>query len=101
MAVRQGTLDPQRLAGPGKGHAALEQGAQALDHRHRQLREIAESALLDLAVLAIALAQQHGGRRFPIGYDLDEHSDRESALIHDVKPKLHGHKYTAKTPFSS
>jgi hypothetical protein len=43
IAVRQGAPDLYRLAGLGKGHATLQQGAQALDHRHRQLRQIALS----------------------------------------------------------
>ncbi len=45
VAVRQGAPELQRLAGLAKGHATFEQGT-----------------LLDLAVLAIALAQQNGGR---------------------------------------
>jgi hypothetical protein len=41
------------------GMAALQQDAQALDQLRRPVREIQEGALLDLAVLAIALAREH------------------------------------------
>ena len=85
MAVRQGAPDLQGLAGIGKGHAALQKGAQPLHHGHRQLGEVGQGALLDLAALAPALAQQHGGRRGAIGYDLDEHGYRESVQSRAVK----------------
>ena len=85
IAVRQGAPDLQGLAAIAKGHAAFQKRAQPLHHGHRQLGEIGQGAFLDLAALAPALAQQHGGRRGAIGYDLDEHSDRESKSIHRVK----------------
>jgi hypothetical protein len=67
MAVRQGAPDLQGLARIGEGHASLQKRAQALHHGHRQLGEVGQSAFLDLAALAPALAQQHGRRRAAIG----------------------------------
>src|SRR6266487_2165890 len=39
----------------------------------RPVREIAERALTHLAVLPVALAQQNGGRRVPVGDGFDIH----------------------------
>jgi hypothetical protein len=57
MAVRQGALDRQPLRRRHHG-LALEDPAQRFDLGRRPAREIGERARLDLAVIAIALAQE-------------------------------------------
>ena len=97
-AAKPGEADPKDLARIGVSHATFQKNAQPLDHSGRHLGKIGQGALLDLAVLAIALAQQHGGRRGPVGYGLDEHRRRESDPIRHVKIYLHGHNNVTKTP---
>ncbi len=57
MPVRQRALDPQRLLG---GHERLtgKSPLDQLDHVPRQVREVAERLVLDLAALAVAAPQQ-------------------------------------------
>ena len=62
VAMRQRTGDGEGLAVRRDDGAAFEDAAQALDMRRGPIGEVAEGALPDLAVLAVALAQQDGGR---------------------------------------
>ena len=57
MAVRQGAGDGEGFALGGDDGAAFEHAAQAFDMRLGPVGEVAEGALPDLAVFAIALAQ--------------------------------------------
>jgi len=50
-----------------------QQPAQRFDLAGRPMRDVGQRALLDLAVLAIALAQQIGRRRIAIGDAIDMH----------------------------
>jgi hypothetical protein len=61
VAVRQAADDGEGVAPGGNDGATLEHAAQALDRGGRPVREVAEGAFTDLAVLAVALAQQDGG----------------------------------------
>jgi hypothetical protein len=72
MTVRQRAMDLQPVA--RHRMTALEQGAQTLDQIGRPVRQIEEGPLLDLAALPIALAQEHRGRRVPIGHAFDVHA---------------------------
>ena len=73
VAVRQAAGDGEGVALGGDDGAAFEHAAQAFDVGGRPVGEIAEGALTDLAVLAVALAQQDGGRRVPVGDGFDIH----------------------------
>src|ERR1700739_2189951 len=53
--------------------AALEQGAQSFDDLGRPIGQVGNGALLDLAGVAIALAQQDRGRRVSVGDRFDIH----------------------------
>ena len=56
------------------GHlASSDKRVDALNQRLRELRQIGQRALLDLAALAIALAQQDRRRRHPVRDRIDEH----------------------------
>ena len=57
----------------GDDGAAFEHAAQAFDVGGGPVGEVAEGALTDLAVLAIALAQQDGRGRVPVGDGFDIH----------------------------
>src|SRR5271166_3502678 len=52
---------------------AGEHPAQAVDLRLRPIGDVGERARLDLAALAIALAQEHGGRRITVWDARDVH----------------------------
>src|SRR3954465_3594819 len=98
MTVRQRAMDRQPLA--GHRMPALEQNAQAFDQLGRPVREVEQGALLDLAVLAVALAQQHRGWRITIGHVLDVHARTKPQDYGLVNPKnacLHGYKIGPKT----
>jgi hypothetical protein len=75
MAVRQGAADGEGLVlGSGRhDRATLEQGLEALDQLARPSGQVAQGALLDLAALAIGLAQQDGRGRGAVGDGLDVH----------------------------
>src|SRR5215469_15070443 len=83
MAVGQRTFDDDCILAWRQCGAALEQGAQALDELRGPVTEVEQGALLDLAVDAIALAQQNGGRGIAVGNGLDVHGYiyRESVNI--------------------
>ena len=73
MAVRQATDDGEGVALGGDDGATLEHAAQPFDVGGGPVRQVAQGALTHLAALAIALAQQDGGRRVPIGDGFDIH----------------------------
>jgi hypothetical protein len=52
----------------------LEHAAQTFDVGARLVGEVAQGVLADLAILAVALAQEDGGRQVPVGSGLDIHS---------------------------
>ena len=60
VAVRQATGDGEGIVLGGDDGATLEHTAQAFDVGRWPVREVAESALADLAVLSVALAQENG-----------------------------------------
>src|SRR5208282_438208 len=73
VAVRQRAGDGEGLAIRRDNGAALEHAAQTLNMRLGPIGEVAEGALPYLAVFAVALAQQDGGRRVPVGDGFDIH----------------------------
>src|SRR5208337_3279597 len=78
MAVRQRPGDLEALGGERHEGLPRQHPAQAVDLRLRPVGDVGEGARLDLAVLAIALAQQHGGRRIAVWDARDVHDKRES-----------------------
>ena len=60
MAMRQGAGDGEGFAIRGDDDAAFEYATQALDVGGGPIGQIAERALTNLAVLAVALAQEDG-----------------------------------------
>jgi hypothetical protein len=73
MAMRQRAGDGEGFTIGGDNRTAFEYAAQTLDVGRRPIGEIAERALTDLTVLAVALAQQDGRWRVPIGDGFDIH----------------------------
>src|ERR1700751_5986886 len=73
MAVGQRAFDDDCILAGRQCGATLEQGAQAFDDLRRPVTEVEQGPLLDLAVDAIALAQQDGGRGIAVGNGLDVH----------------------------
>ena len=73
VAVRQAADDGEGVSLGGDDGAALEHAAQPFDVSGRPVRQVAQSALTDLATLAIALAQQDGRGRVPVGNGFDIH----------------------------
>jgi len=57
----------------GDDGAALEHAAETFDVRGRPVGEVAQRAFAHLAVLAVALTQQDGGGRVPVGDGFDIH----------------------------
>jgi len=75
VAVRQRAGDGEGLAVRGDDGAAFEHATQALDMRLGPVRKVAQGSLPDLAVFAVALAQQDGGGRIPVGDGFDIHGE--------------------------
>ncbi len=73
MTMRQRADDGNGIPVPGNDGAAFEQRLEAGDPLVRPVGEVQEGALLDLASLAVALAQQDGGGRVAIGDRFDIH----------------------------
>ena len=78
MAMRQRAGDLEALGSERHEGLVGEYPAQAVDLRLRPVGEVGERAGLDLAFLAIALAQEDGGRRIAVGDARDVHDKRES-----------------------
>src|SRR6201993_4649383 len=73
MAVRQRAARDDAVLIGRRHLAALEQGAQSFDDLGRPIGQVGDGALLDLAGVAIALAQQDRGRRVSVGDRFDIH----------------------------
>ena len=67
VAVGLGANDVKGIFEAGDDGALLEQDAQPLDQFGRPLGEIGEGAFLDLAVLAVGLAQENGRGGLAVG----------------------------------
>jgi hypothetical protein len=75
MTMRQGADDGNGILVLGNNGAAFEQCLEADDPLVRPVGEVQERALLDLASLAVALAQQDGRGRGAIGDGFDIHGN--------------------------
>src|ERR1700738_1258086 len=90
MTMRQRADDGKGILVLGNNGAAFEQCLEAGDPLVRPVGEVQERALLDLASLAVALAQQDGRGRVAIGDGFDIHgniiacSQRIKAKIHNI-----------------
>src|SRR6202022_449067 len=73
MAVRQRAAHDDAFLIGRRHLAALQQGAQPFDDLGRPIGQVGDGALLDLAGVAIALAQQDRGRRVSGGDRFDIH----------------------------
>jgi hypothetical protein len=62
MAIGEGTLDREPLGHGGWHRLVGEDPAQGVDLGRWPFGQVGQGARLDLASLAVALAQQHGGR---------------------------------------
>jgi hypothetical protein len=61
VAVRQAAGDGEGLLSGGDDGAALEHPTQAFDMGGGPVGEVAQRALMNLAIAAVALAQEDGG----------------------------------------
>src|SRR3954463_4137296 len=76
--------------------AALEHATQALDVSGRPVGKVAQRAFAHLAALAIALAQQDGGRRVPVRDGFDIHAanvSRSGRAVQLTTALLHGYGF--------
>ena len=78
MPARERALDLERLPGRRPHRLVGEHPAQGVDLGFGPLGQVGKGAGLDLALLAVALAQEHGRRRVPVGDDGDVHADMDS-----------------------
>src|SRR5208283_5053408 len=76
MAVGKAAGDGEGVPLGGDDGAALEHAAQAFDVGGGPVGEIVQSAFADLAVAAVALAQEDGGGRVPVRDGFDIHRGR-------------------------
>jgi len=77
VAVRAGADDVEGLRERGtEGGGALQDGAKGIDFGRGPVGEIGDGAVVDLAVLAEALAEEDSGRGVAIGDGGDIHVDR-------------------------
>ncbi len=88
VPVRQAAQQLQSRGLTATHHLVAQQPPQRFDLRRRPVRDVGQRTLLDLAVLAIGLAQQVGGRRGPVRYPINVHDSRESRRLHEVKKKM-------------
>ena len=73
MSVVAGVQDLKGVVHGPHRDAALQQKAEPADDFVGPLRQVGQGALPDLAALAVGLAEQHGGRGFPVGHSFDIH----------------------------
>ena len=73
VAIRQGALDLEALGHRRPHRLVGKNPAQGVDLGLRPSGQVGQGAALDLALFAIALAQQHGGRGVPVGDGRDVH----------------------------
>ena len=71
--MRQAADDLEHGRSVWHDHAALEERAEALDPVTRPIRKVEQGPFLDLAALAIGLAQQDRRRGIAVGDTLDIH----------------------------
>jgi len=88
MAVRQGADDGEGVAFGGYDGAAPEHATQPLDVGGGPVGEIAQGAFTNLAALAIALAQQDGGGRVPVGHRFDIHGGSGAHRLRKYKSQI-------------
>jgi hypothetical protein len=88
VAMRQRTGDLEALGGERHKNLSGEHPAQTLDLGLRPIGDVGERARLDLAALAIAFAQQDGGRRIAVGNARDVHDQLESWPQAEIKPSF-------------
>src|SRR3954471_2382026 len=96
MAMRQAAGDGDGVVLGRNDRAALEHATQALDVSGRPVGEVAQRAFAHLAALAIALAQQDGGRRVPVrdGFDIHEANvSRSGRAVQLTTALLHGYGF--------
>jgi hypothetical protein len=74
VAVGQAAGDGEGVLLGGNDGAPLEHAAQAFDVSRGPVGEVAEGAFADLALVAVALAQEDGGRRVPVRDGFDIHA---------------------------
>jgi hypothetical protein len=80
MAVGKGALDLEPLGRSGLHRLVSEDPAQGVNLGLWPFREVGQGPALHLALLAIALAQQHGGRGVPVGDGRDVHAGIDPRL---------------------
>ena len=85
VAVRQRAGDLEALGAERHEGLPGQHPAQAVDLRLRPIGDVGERARLDLAALAIALAQQDGGRRIAVRDARDVHDQLESWPHAEIK----------------
>src|SRR5271166_811190 len=83
MAMRQAAGDGECIPISGDDGAALEHATQAFDMGSGPVGEITDRAFTNLPVLTIALTQQDGRRRVPVGNGFDIHG---TALAQPPRP---------------
>src|SRR5262249_61561366 len=95
MPMRQRADDGDGVPVPGDDGAALQQHLEPGDAIERPVGEVQQGALLDLAAVAVALAQQDGRGRAAIGDRFDVHGETITGCSTPCKPRftrLHGYK---------
>ena len=101
MATGQGADDVEGFIEARHRGAALEQDADSLDESGWSAGEVGEGALLDLAGLAIGLAEQDGGRGGSVGDGFDVHGYASCTLTTSCQNHfslLHGYNRHSTNP---
>src|SRR4051812_1187593 len=88
MAMRQAVGDGEGILPGGDDGAALEHPPQAFDVRGRPGGEVAQRAFADLALVAVALAQQDRGRGVPVRDGFDVHGPSRVDLAARYKSQM-------------
>src|SRR5580693_3313104 len=101
VAVRQRTGDLEALGSERREGLAGEHPAQAVDLRLRPVGDVGERARLNLAALAIALAQEDGGPRIAVWDARDVHAKRESYPCGDCNNYFTCLQFSRKSPQTS
>ena len=102
MDVRRRPGDLKALGSERRQGLPRQHPAQTVDLRLRPVGDVGEGARLDLAVLPITLAQQHGGRRIAVWDARDVHVQLESrhpgTVNHNKITCLHIRRRSPQTP---
>ncbi len=80
VAVIERAFDLHQLRDVADGDPSLEDGAEALDHLGRQLRQVGDGLLADSFSLAPRLAEQDGGLSGLVGDDFDVEGHEPSVM---------------------